>query len=107
MKSHVSLEQHQCFVCGRLYETGNILMDKRLRQSMERHTITGYGLCEEHQKLKDDNYIALIVMDDKKRTGEFAHMRKENVNFTFEKGIGFIDIELFNQLKEVTTHITE
>jgi len=94
-------------------------MDKRLRQSMERHTITGYGLCEEHQKLKDDNYIALIVMDDKKRTGEFAHMRKElaiqffnnpsdyNVNFTFEKGIGFIDIELFNQLKEVTTHITE
>lgn len=40
-KSHVSLEQHACLVCGTTFDTGAILLDKRLRASMERHTATG------------------------------------------------------------------
>ncbi|WP_430522156.1 hypothetical protein [Pseudomonas aeruginosa] len=44
-KSHVSLEQHVCLVCGTAFDTGAILLDKRLRASMERHTATGWGLC--------------------------------------------------------------
>ena len=48
-KSHVSLEQHVCLVCGTAFDTGAILLDKRLRASMERHTATGWGLCPEHQ----------------------------------------------------------
>lgn len=40
-KSHVSLEQHVCLVCGTAFDTGAILLDKRLRASMERHTATG------------------------------------------------------------------
>ncbi len=35
-KSHVSLEQHVCLLCGVAFDTGNILLDKRLRASMER-----------------------------------------------------------------------
>ena len=50
-KSHVSLERHVCLVCGVAYDTGSILLDKRLRQSLERYTTTGWGLCAEHQKL--------------------------------------------------------
>ena len=48
-KSHVSLEQHVCLVCGAGFDTGTILLDKRLRASMERHTAIGWGLCPEHQ----------------------------------------------------------
>jgi tRNA(Glu) U13 pseudouridine synthase TruD len=78
-KSHVSMEQHQCIVCGELYDTGNILLDKRLKKSMEQRTVTGTGLCPEHQKLKDDGFVALIEANEqtKERTGRIAHLRKE------------------------------
>lgn len=62
-KSHVSLEQHVCLVCGASFDTGAILLDKRLRASMERHTATGWGLCPEHQKLSDDGCVALVECD--------------------------------------------
>ena len=62
-KSHVFLEQHVCLVCGARFDTGAILLDKRLRASMERHTATGWGLCPEHQKLSDDGFVALVECD--------------------------------------------
>lgn len=62
-KSHVSLEQHVCLVCGTAFDTGNLLLDRRLRASMERHTKTGWGLCPEHQKLADDGFVALVECD--------------------------------------------
>ena len=43
-KSHVSLEQHVCLVCGTAFDTGAILLDKRLRASMER-TRRPAGAC--------------------------------------------------------------
>jgi len=42
-KSHVSLEQQLCLVCGTAFDTGNILLDRRLRASMKHHTTTGLG----------------------------------------------------------------
>lgn len=42
-KSHASLEQHVCLVCGTAFDTGRILLDKRLRACMEHHTTTGWG----------------------------------------------------------------
>jgi hypothetical protein len=62
-KSHASLEQHVCLVCGARFDTGAILLDKRLRASMERHTATDWGLCPEHQKLSDDGFVALVECD--------------------------------------------
>ena len=108
MKSHVSMEQHQCFICGTLYETGAILLDNRLIKSMDRYTITETGLCPEHQQLEDDGYIALIVVEDdgKTRTGELCHLKKEIAEQMFNqeltKGIAFIDKELFSKLQEMT-----
>jgi uncharacterized protein (DUF1786 family) len=40
-KSHVSIEQHVCLICGSAFNTGAILLDRRLRASMEHHTATG------------------------------------------------------------------
>ncbi|MDR6428108.1 hypothetical protein J2738_004263 [Variovorax paradoxus] len=87
-KSHVSLEQHVCLVCGLAFGTGNVLLDRRLRASMERHTTTGWGLCAEHQKLADDGFV--VECDPQRRapsggrlnpgeacrTGRVAHLRR-------------------------------
>jgi hypothetical protein len=89
-KSHVSLEQHACLVGGASFDTGAILLDKRLRASMKHHTVTGWGLCPEHQKLFDDGYVALVECDPQRsgvhgermkpeqahRTGRLAHLRR-------------------------------
>lgn len=80
----VSMEQKMCGVCGTVYDSGSILLDTRIRKgklcdSMERTTITGYGLCEEHQKLFDDGYIALVECNNKAVTD---HLKPEDVNRT-------------------------
>ena len=90
-QSQVSLEQHACLVCGTAFDTGAILLDKRLRASMERHTATGWGLCSEHQKLSDDGFVALVECDPQRSgsqagdrmkpeqaycTGRMAHLRR-------------------------------
>lgn len=94
MKSYVSMETHICVICGNEFPTNNILMDKHLRNSMKTNTLTGYGLCPEHQKLHDEGYIALIAVDPGlssnkpknnminglhgvHRTGAVAHVRRE------------------------------
>jgi len=89
-KSHVSMEQHVCLVCGVTFDTGVVLLDKRLRASMERRTKTGWGLCAEHQKLADDGFVALVECDPQRsgspggspkpeqayRTGRLAHLKR-------------------------------
>ena len=101
-KSHVSLEQHVCLVCGAAFDTGAILLDKRLRASMERHTATGWGLCPEHQKLSDDGFVALVECDPQRsraaagaarmkpdqahRTGRLAHLKREVFADVFKNG---------------------
>ncbi|OZI30837.1 ATPase [Bordetella genomosp. 10] len=90
-KSHVSLEQHVCLVCGVRFDTGAILLDKRLRASLEHHTTTGWGLCPEHERLFKEGYVALVECDPQRsgspsgnlrpeqayRTGKLAHLRRE------------------------------
>lgn len=94
-KSHVSIERAICLVCRTEYETGVVLLDKRMRPSMSRHTTTGWGLCQDHRKLFDDGFIALIECDPEKsgnpslggrvkpgeeyRTGTIAHVRRDTL----------------------------
>ncbi len=90
MKSHVSLEQRICLVCGQPYSTNAILLDMKLQDSLERETITGFGLCDEHAARYEEGYIALVGCDPDKtlrntrgnvdpenayRTGELVHIR--------------------------------
>jgi hypothetical protein len=92
-KSHVSMERCVCLVCGTEYDTGAILLDKRLRASLDSYTITGWGLCPEHQRLFDDGFVALVECDPAKsghpssadrlkpeqacRTGRVMHLKRD------------------------------
>ena len=44
-KSYVTLEQHVCPVCLKTFDTGNLLLDDKLRDVFKKYTVTGYGLC--------------------------------------------------------------
>ena len=125
-KSHVFLEQHVCLVCGARFDTGAILLDKRLRASMERHTATGWGLCPEHQKLSDDGFVALVECDPQRsraaagaarmkpdqahRTGRLAHLKREvfadvfNVPIEDKQPCVFVEPGVIEQLQAMTAH---
>ena len=120
-KSHVSTEQRVCVVCGKTYDTNTILLDTRLRDSMERHTVTGFGMCPDHEKLRDDGYIALVGADEAKseflpngnvkpegayRTGLVAHLKREAFDRVFdipapEDGVLFCTDEVISMLQQM------
>ena len=93
VKSHVSMEQHVCPVCGAVHDTGAILLDKRLRESLERHTLTGRSLCPQCTERAESGMIALVGVDPERsapptengnmdpnhayRTGRIAWLRRE------------------------------
>lgn len=92
-KSHVSLEQSFCPICLEVKNTGNILLDTRVRngelmKSLERTTVTGFGLCNECETKRLEGFIVLIEIDASKsdpppftlsnvwRTGHVVHIRE-------------------------------
>jgi hypothetical protein len=118
-KSYVSMEQHICVVCGKAFDTNAILLDKRLKDSMEQHTITGWGMCEEHEQLRVDGYVALVGVDESKskisgsaikpadayRTGNIAHIRmavwEQVFNFPApDRKVAFVQDEVIDILKQ-------
>lgn len=125
-KSHVSLEQHVCLVCGTRFDTGAVLLDRRLRASMERHTATGWGLCPEHQKLSDEGFVALVECDPQRsgspagggrvkpeqayRTGRLAHLKREafaqvfNVPIAADQPCVFVEPGVIEQLQTMTAN---
>lgn len=102
-KSHVSLERRVCMVCGKPYETGSLLLDRRLRPSLERYTTTGWGLCPEDQELFTKGFVALVECDPERsglsagtdhldprnayRTGRLAHVKRDLLAKLLEKPI--------------------
>jgi hypothetical protein len=102
-KSHVSLEQRLCLVCGTCFDTGTILLDRRLRASMERHTTTGWGPCPGHERLCSQGFVALVECDPQRsgrpsgdgqmkpeqayRTGRLAHLKREVFGRVFDVAI--------------------
>jgi hypothetical protein len=80
MKSHVSMEQNQCFVCLKVYDTGAILLDRQLKSSMEQHTITGRAPCPECVAQINAGFVALIeasrVGGEPKRSGAIAFIKE-------------------------------
>lgn len=120
-KSHVSLERHVCLVCGTAFDTGNILLDKRLRASLERHTSTDWGLCDEHRRLFDEGFVALVECDPERsgkptdsdclkpeaayRTGRLVHLKREaftgvfNVPLAPDQPCVFVEPGVIEQLQ--------
>jgi hypothetical protein len=76
-KSHVSMEQKQCPACGKVFDSGAILLDTRLRQLLERTTVTGWAICPDDTK---EGFIVLIESADgkaPKQPGRVIHMKHE------------------------------
>ena len=61
-KSHVSMETKQCLVCAKEFNVG-ILLNRRLSNSLEPKTLTGYGLCDEHNKSLPVIFVEDAVID--------------------------------------------
>lgn len=121
-KSYVSIEQHVCLVCGKPFDTNSILLNRRLSNTMEQYTVTGWGLCPEHDKLFHEGYLALVGADESKsektpsgnikpqgayRTGEVVHIRREvarrilNVPIPDDLPMMFCDKEVVAKLEQM------
>lgn len=120
-KSYVSLEQRLCLVCGNPFDTGSILLDRRLRASLGRHTTTGWGLCPEHERLRSEGFVALVECDPQRsgapsgngqmkpeqayRTGRLAHLKREvftqvfNVAIAADQPVVFVEPGVIEQLQ--------
>ena len=118
-KSHVSMVQKICIVTGKAFDTNELLLYTRLKESLERHTITGWGISPEVQEKLDEGYIALVGVDEKKSTitngiikpedafriGEVIYVKEEVFFKIFDmeapKGkVSFVDAEVISFLKE-------
>jgi len=117
-KSYVSMEQKVCIITGKTYDAGSILLDKRLKNSMDINTITGWGISPEAQDIINDDKIALIGVDESKskitngnilpedayRTGEIVYIKKsiaDNMfNIVINNDFIFVDKEVINIIKD-------
>jgi len=114
-KNYVTIERHQCLACGVEYDTGCLLLDKRVRKVFNKYTTTGNGLCPEHTK---EGFITLIAAtrtgcgpivragDDVHRTGEIAMLRSERWSEIFNteippQGVAFVDPGVIDLLKAI------
>ena len=125
-KSYVSIEKKQCPICGTLHDVG-ILLDRRLRDSMEQYTVTGYDLCPEHKELHEKGFIALVVPAilpakgvihlevETARSGKYLHIKREVLKNILvnvpaehiELPMLFIEEDAFNWFEQQTNQITE
>jgi len=85
MKSHVSMEQKICPCCDKTFDSGAILLDRKLKNSMERNTITGFQLCSDCRK---EGFVLMVEINnppdgktitpqDAYRTGKTAYIKKD------------------------------
>lgn len=102
--SHVAMAEHICVVCGTKHtHNTEILIHKQLKDIPKDERITGYGLCEEHQRLADEGYIALVEVQALKegntlkqeealRTGRIAHLKRDKFSEVFDQGAPDLDM---------------
>lgn len=77
-KSHVSMAVTVCPLCEGKEPTNEILLDKRLRASMERETVVGIRVCQKCVKEATDNQqiILLTAHENGHLTGEIMHIKE-------------------------------
>lgn len=81
---YVGIGAHVCPVCLKEHDEV-VLIDERLRPTLQRRNFMGWALCGEHKVRWQEGYIALIeysnneqpTLDNAERTGVVAHVRKE------------------------------
>jgi hypothetical protein len=93
------MEQHLCVVCGVKFDSGDLLMDMRLRDKFEMHTLTGWGMCPEHQKLKDDGFVAMVGCDESASTVVGNNVQPDEAHRT--GGIAHLRVSAWEQIMDV------
>ena len=84
MKNHVSMEQQVCFACGKKFDTGAILMATKYHRNprtndiqplkpLKPTTVTGIGMCPEHEDKIKEGYVILIGCDPSKSSPKDGH----------------------------------
>lgn len=120
-KSFVTLEQNVCPICTKVFETGNLLMDTRIRngklmETFDKYTVTGYSVCEECQKMIDEGRVALVeinepsdpnnlTLDNVDRTGKIGWMKRDIVQqlipeFPEDKFMCYVENGFFKEMEE-------
>jgi hypothetical protein len=118
-KSYVTIEQKVCPICGKTYDSGDILLDTRLKETFEHYTVTGMQICSDCKELAKDR-IALIVAtapneyvtvkpEDANRTGEILWMRRDAAKEIFinlpekelDREMMFINPDAAEKLKQL------
>lgn len=107
-KSFVSMAAKKCPVCDKVEESGEILLDRRVQDSMDTITVTGFQLCKEHTK---EGFVCLVVVDASKstnesvfRTGETVCVKEDVAKKIFNKpieGWAFAPQEVAEYLKKL------
>lgn len=80
-KSHVSIAQKFCPICGKPFDSGEILLETRivngkLAQTLDRFTCTGVDLCPEHMAMVESGeYTAFFVCEERDcgKCKQFSH----------------------------------
>lgn len=96
-----SMEQNLCPICCIKWDTnGLLLLGRKVKGEAPRYTTTGYGLCPECTKKKEDGYVGIIGVDssrckptsensmkfeDAYRSGNVIHMKRHLLNFNGEE----------------------
>lgn len=122
-KSFMTIESKVCPVTGKQWETGAILIDRRLMDRFEKDTVSGWGISPEVQEILDGDggRIAFVEIDPGKsealpngnvtpegayRTGTIVYLDKGSAVGMFGNGIldhpfVFAEPALIQKLKEI------
>lgn len=118
-KSYVSLGKHICPICAAKHDSNEILLDKRLKNSMEKETITGWKSCPDCVDKLEKDYTALVIIDETKseepyepssvyRTGDILWIKKPTFAMLFNipesekvQDMSFGNSELRDKLTEL------
>jgi hypothetical protein len=76
-KSHVGMGHYMCPYCGKEHSEV-VLVNKSLKDTLERENMLGYELCDEHKLLAKD-YILLIGTTADPNTDKTALLTGENI----------------------------
>lgn len=115
----VALGKHVCPVCGQIHDSGEVLINRRFANIQE-PAVTGCSLCDEHQRLFDEGYLALVGVDESRsvsnktrlreeeacRTGSIMHIRRHvakqifNVQMPDDLPMCFVSEEVIQMLKK-------
>lgn len=113
-KSHVGMGFKLCPVCGVKHDE-MVLLDKQLKNSLERDNFMSFELCPEHDAMKKE-FVALVEISnsntgmnlkpaDAIRTGQIAHVKREvaptifNVAFPEDLNMVYVEVGVISQLQ--------